>query len=990
MKYILLNLLLLMVPLGAIHAQIPEAPKALPSPTAAGLGLYGEIPVSYFTGTPSIQIPLYELLVDQHKLPLSLNYHASGVRPDQHGSWTGLGWNLNAGGVISRVVKDMPDEYNNPRLSYGKQSGYYFTHSVLNTPRWNQRSYLRQVAQNTDQMIRDTEPDIFSFNFLNYSGKFMLTHEGKWKVQCDKPVTVEFHNKFLEVSFDPTGTKPQVHGNTPCFEGFTLTAEDGTQYVFGCDDKSIEYSIEFFAQTLDEWTAVSWFLTEIVYTNGEKITFTYERDCFVSQMYISAKQDLFTYMQSTGGFWQQECHSSALSPNIDNHYSGKLISPVYLVEINTPDMRVELERYNTDELRYEERVYRNKYEAGAVFPFLETGNATEEYLTECLRNLQWCFLSSIYVYDKGGDTALWFHLSYKNQPTDRLMLESVTEYGYDYKEGGRVYRFEYEQPEKLPGYLSNKVDHWGFFNNKEAVLNPAAYYNLREPNSTTVQYGTLNKIIYPTGGYTRFVFEPHEYRKQLSDNRWEACNDLGENKIAGGLRIKRIIDSATGVKADEKVSKEYFYTSDYVLNRASSTVSSGVLGGLSHYYFSDYEVEDINGERLKHQKHIFSSQSVLPACENSMGSHIGYTEVVEKRADGAFTRYCFTNFDNGHLDEPADAIIQLSHTPYEPYSSTSEERGRLILQEEYTAAGVLKRKKELSYVKSSDSPENFVRSMKALCHNLCSSAAMSYDEGSAYRIYMYNYRLAAEKDTLYDNPAAPLATTISYEYNAAGLLRKKTQSVNAGLKSVSYKYPADCTTAVCRDMAGKHVLSPVVEEKMEFSTGTLTYPLQRNCYSYIPLKGGTPRYFGLEKMEQSIGTGALKEKLFCHRHDAKGNMVHLTENQTDVVYLWGYNYMYVVAEIRNATVEQVERYIGSIESFSSADTPDLQKLALLRKYLGGALITTYTHTPIGITSITDSQGKTVYFQYDRFGRLAFERDYQGKIRKTYDYRYSIK
>lgn len=908
MKYILLNLLLLMVPLGAIHAQIPEAPKALPSPTAAGLGLYGEIPVSYFTGTPSIQVPLYELLVDQHKLPLSLNYHASGVRPDQHGSWTGLGWNLNAGGVISRVVKDMPDEYNNPRLSYGRQSGYYFTHSVLNTPRWNQRSYLRQVAQNTDQMIRDTEPDIFSFNFLNYSGKFMLTHEGKWKVQCDKPVTVEFHNKFLEVSFDPTGTKPQVHGNTPCFEGFTLTAEDGTQYVFGCDDKSIEYSIEFFAQTLDEWTAVSWFLTEIVYTNGKKITFTYQRDCFVSQMYISAKQDLFTYMQGSGGFWQQECHSSALSPNIDNHYSGKLISPVYLVEINTPDMRVELERYNTDELRYEERVYRNKYEAGAVFPFLETGNATEEYLTECLRNLQWCFLSSIYVYDKGGETALWFHLSYKNQPTDRLMLESVTEYGYDYKEGGRVYRFEYEQPEKLPGYLSNKVDHWGFFNNKEAVLNPAAYYNLREPNSTTVQYGTLNKIIYPTGGYTRFVFEPHEYRKQLSDNRWEACNDLGENKIAGGLRIKRIIDSATGEKADEKVSKEYFYTSDYVQNRASS----------------------------------------------------------------------------------ADAIIQLSHTPYEPYSSTSEERGRLILQEEYTAAGVLEKKKELSYVKSSDSPENFVRSMKALCHNLCSSASMSYDEGSAYRIYMYNYRLAAEKDTLYDNPAAPLATAISYEYNAAGLLRKKTQSVNAGLKSVSYKYPADCTTAVCRDMAGKHVLSPVVEEKMEFSTGTLTYPLQRNCYSYIPLKGGTPRYFGLEKMEQSIGTGALKEKLFCHRHDAKGNMVHLTENQTDVVYLWGYNYMYVVAEIRNATVEQVERYIGSIESFSSADTPDLQKLALLRKYLGGALITTYTHTPIGITSITDSQGKTVYFQYDRFGRLAFERDYQGKIRKTYDYQYSIK
>lgn len=114
-----------------------------------------------------------------------------------------------------------------------------------------------------------------------------------------------------------------------------------------------------------------------------------------------------------------------------------------------------------------------------------------------------------------------------------------------------------------------------------------------------------------------------------------------------------------------------------------------------------------------------------------MGSHIGYTEVIEKRTDGSFTRYRFTNLDNGHLDEPADAVIQQTRTPYEPYASTSVERGQIILQEDYTADGTIKRKKETTYEKSSDTSEDFVRSMKAASYYLCGSAGKFCDEGAS-------------------------------------------------------------------------------------------------------------------------------------------------------------------------------------------------------------------------------------------------------------------
>ena len=104
-------------------AQIPTTPKAVLSPNAANLGLYGEIPVSHFTGTPSIEIPLYELKTEYLNLPISLSYHASGVRPDQRPGWVGMGWSLNAGGLISRIVNDMPDEFNNPHYgSSGKEA----------------------------------------------------------------------------------------------------------------------------------------------------------------------------------------------------------------------------------------------------------------------------------------------------------------------------------------------------------------------------------------------------------------------------------------------------------------------------------------------------------------------------------------------------------------------------------------------------------------------------------------------------------------------------------------------------------------------------------------------------------------------------------------------------------------------------------------------------------------------------------------------------
>lgn len=95
-----------------------------PSPTASSLGKYADIPVSYHTGVPNISVPLYTINEGDLSLPISLSYHAAGIRVDEISSPIGLGWSLNAGGMISRTVNGGPDE------------GYTHTKAITNKAGW--------------------------------------------------------------------------------------------------------------------------------------------------------------------------------------------------------------------------------------------------------------------------------------------------------------------------------------------------------------------------------------------------------------------------------------------------------------------------------------------------------------------------------------------------------------------------------------------------------------------------------------------------------------------------------------------------------------------------------------------------------------------------------------------------------------------------------------------------------------------------------------
>ena len=173
---------------------------SMASPNAASLGKYTDIPVSYFTGVPQIGVPIYTVEEGPLKLPISLSYHASGVKPNEPSSWVGTNWSLNAGGLITRTVIGKPDE---------SQFGYI-----------NQGHLLTGDQSTAPDIQSDTEPDIFSFNFNGYSGRFFIVTENAIK-------TIKFIEK--------TDMKATVMVNTTVnkIEGFVFITPDGVKYTFG-------------------------------------------------------------------------------------------------------------------------------------------------------------------------------------------------------------------------------------------------------------------------------------------------------------------------------------------------------------------------------------------------------------------------------------------------------------------------------------------------------------------------------------------------------------------------------------------------------------------------------------------------------------------------------------------------------------------------------------------------------------------------------------
>jgi len=108
-QIILLAFLLLTVPSYAQQLMDAES-ICLPSPNVVSHFATKNYANNLVTGRADVNVPVYHLKDGMVDIPITLDYNTSGVKVNDHPGWVGSNWNLNAGGMITRVVKGKADE----------------------------------------------------------------------------------------------------------------------------------------------------------------------------------------------------------------------------------------------------------------------------------------------------------------------------------------------------------------------------------------------------------------------------------------------------------------------------------------------------------------------------------------------------------------------------------------------------------------------------------------------------------------------------------------------------------------------------------------------------------------------------------------------------------------------------------------------------------------------------------------------------------------
>ena len=1033
----------------------PVAPGArepinVQAPNAASLGSFGNPTISQFTGSPSIDVPLYTVQEGSLTVPIALHSNAAGFRPDEHPGWVGLGWNLQAGGVITRVVNRMPDEHNESgSSSMTPVYGYYFTNQVLRpaSPNsWTSRTFLENMANRVSSPnFYDTEPDEFSFTLPGCSGSFYkdsdgnndpfgtVTNRGTWKVRCDQPVRVTVNNPndpFLTVPFTATkGFYNQNFGGVypKTFAGFTITTADGTRYVFGHDEGSamapadrpaIEYSMGLFEQVDDYWTATSWQLTKVISPAGDQIMLTYAREApgvsgrFISQMYNSINESLSVQQTNDSNTWFNWADMSCPNNGVNNDgptiikkaMSGKLLAPVYLQNIQTRTGNVVFERSITRELRYEQTSLDqdrySKFEpisnfaapgGSSNYPFIETsridGQPGKVHFDNSIAKLQWQKLDAIRIKKQGQELKSW-RLKYSDNPdvsdavakAQRLTLLTVTEVGKDGTTKPPYQFTYYNGGAGLPKYLMFVSDHWGFYNNVSNESSPtnatipnipdyqylSSYKLSREPHTAPAVYlrGLLTDIQYPTGGKTSFEYEQHQYGSQVDTMRTLLDPGMTTTRAAGGVRIKKITSATvSNPQPSDKVVTEYFYVKNYTPGaNLNQLPSSGVLGSQIKYVYSHRTYQGVGGASGAHfAQSMFCSQSVLPASGNSQGSHIGYTEVVEKRTDGSYSKYFFSNFnacldsdnlntqgqptqlDQGHFDEPPLQSLETDKNGtqvYDQFSSRAQERGKLLQTADYTANGVCVQRRRISYTAFNTGTE-FVPFVYGRQLNVCVTFAAL--QGVTYKLNTYAFLPTQETTTVYNTAGASgLTTTKTYTYanfqnRTINLpLEQNTISSKGQLSTIHYTYPfaltnspTGATNPVSRALSAMtdlYMLNSPVETITSLNGRITGATVQTYTFPGVSTTMVKPYQTWQLELAQSVadnqytraaysnsGSAALltidpslRPKRTYTSYDNRGNLLGMqTEGAVSTAYIWDYQKTLPVAIAQNAAPNQV-------------------------------------------------------------------------------------
>lgn len=501
---------------------------SIAAPNAASFNRYEHNPIDLYSGTSRIDLPLHTLKDGAIELPIRLSYGTSGIKVNEEASWVGLGWTLNVGGYINRVVIGQADGYENGPYYSNVMDAYDKDRILTNTDHikgpWSLKMRESMDWFLTEPSMRKTpyegryNPDVFYYSCPDGSGRFIIDSRDNSVYILDRTENVK-----IELDIYKNGQGLLVDGSGGRLNGFRMTFPNGVMHQFTLMS-SMQTSIPVYMGVQAE----TYVLSQTVYPNGQKVEYAYGTVDFHGFNYGERTQSVVpsssVRVDNNISIGDNHVERSHTSRNFTN-CSGK---EVFLATITTTNYQVNFIASGREDLpsvRKLDRIY--------IKPRVATTSSDT-----CLHDFRFA-----YAYFVSSNSGNYWSKGFSNfnafRTTDnmlkRLKLLSVSFVAG--VEKAEKYTFSYNS-KPLPRKDSYAIDYWGYYNGQlnNASFIPDLYYlmwhnlpeynrikNLPLDNWTTLpkalraydfescQAGILTGIQYPTGGYTELTYEPNRF-----------------------------------------------------------------------------------------------------------------------------------------------------------------------------------------------------------------------------------------------------------------------------------------------------------------------------------------------------------------------------------------------------------------------------------------------------------------------------------------------
>lgn len=981
--------------------------------------------VSLQTGQVSVNIPLFNLEGKGMNVPITLVFNGGGITHESEASSVGLGWSLLAGGVISQTVRDLNDlrTGGGDRIPWQYQSTYVIDKMLEEMD--DIYDYNKFDGAMSSVIGGDGEPDVFKYSFLGFSGDICFKYDD----------TVLNGTLYPDKSF-------LIAKIT---DGFKIIADDGAEYLFEEADYKSDHSTGWF---LTEINTVQGGNFKFHYVEDNTYDLTYPTSSAMFAGSYSKRLERIDFDYGHVNFYATsredkswpDSDSTKLSKRINRielyNKQGALIKGYeldnnsYITNENSldswHDKRLKLNsirEYNS------EGEYLPPYEFEYDYSFFLSKSSRRHDIGNMVRNTWAHNPISLASVDRNseGTPAPW--VEWMEYPTPEDPQPYPVYHGFstttDPIDGFSIQDYLCLTKISFPAGGSESY----YYESHDYSLVSHSGDTLKPPYNN-FQFKIKGKRLWKKKmvdewGKGRTIL----YRYCLHDENHQPIDDgyfQGPRLISSGVLSNPSIHTSTLYKPD-------FHQSNFKLEAFPhyTPKPQNSLSGSPVYYTQVEELHmsdsgEINGKKI----YYFDRIAAIPATNYV---YLNY------RLDGSYfirnnRLISIPNTLNGKqqyatLDEDLIGLSENNYTylayPVGKFYEDHLMMGKILMEVVLDSDGNLIKKVENSY---RDLPWDRLNGLVVERIN------DTGDNDGPINWTPYRYLISqsqmhfrtiqlTKRRTTYFYQSDSVFEDKRFHYTSLNLLKSDTLTLSNGKEFITERvYPGEVEFLTTSNLSSEAaslikmrdlnmIRIPVqVTSKIgeEFVEGSYT--------SFKELSNGAIVIDTLFKLAPQMGASIVKpivnsngkliksnnyewEKAFLS-YDENVNPTTIGKNDgTSETYIWGHGNQYPIARIENYTYDQVNNNSALVYQLSILDDytiiTDMNRDSfkncnqLIRNTLPDDVkIITYTYNPlIGITTQTDANGITTYYEYDDYGRLETVLDANEHVLQHYKYHY---